>query len=271
MKKKYPRPTFAQGTVNRFGQSRLGSDLRTLNSNARILQPGEFRPQQPVMSSSYSDENLGLNSDGHRRQMIDGLRAEGIEDERVLAAIMQVPRHRFVDEGLASHAYDNAALPIGFQQTISQPWIVARMISLICRTRVPAKVLEIGAGCGYQAAVLAQLIPRVYAIERVRGLYEMAKANIQHAPLAERIQLFFGDGLEGLPQYAPFPAIIVAAAGLDLPKKLLQQLTIGGLLVAPLGEVDQNLVLIERTGSDSWTRQVLEPVRFVPLRPGTQI
>src|SRR5690625_7458856 len=118
--------------------------------------------------------------------MIDGLSDKGIEDEWVLASKMQVPRHRFVDECLSSHAYDNAELPIGFQQTISQPWIVARMISLLCRTLVPAKVLEIGAGCGYQAAVLAQLIPRVYAIERVLGLYEMSTANIQHAPQAER-------------------------------------------------------------------------------------
>lgn len=270
MKKKFTRPTFSTGTVNRFGQSRLGSGLRTLNSNARILQPGEFRPQHAPTPPSYAQENLGLNSEVRRRQLIDELRSEGIEDERVLTALMRVPRHLFVDEGLASHAYENAALPIGFQQTISQPWIVARMISLLCRERIPAKVLEIGAGCGYQAAVLAQLVDRVHAVERIRGLYEMALENIKHAPHSDRIQLHFGDGLAGLQQFAPFPAIVVAAAGLDLPKTLLQQLSIGGLLVAPVGDIEQNLVFIERTGSDSWKRQVLEPVRFVPLRPGTQ-
>lgn len=271
MKKKFPRPTFSQGTVNRFGRSRLGGGLRTLNSNARILQPGEFRPQHTSIEPSYTGDNLGLNSEGLRRQMIDGLRDEGIDDERVLRAMMQIPRHHFVDEGLASRAYENAALPIGFQQTISQPWIVARMISLLCRDHIPSRVLEIGAGCGYQAAVLAQLVPTVYAVERIQGLYELALKNIQQIPNTERIHLQFGDGLEGLPQHAPFPAIVIAAAGLDLPKKLLRQLSIGGLLVAPLGDEQQHLVVIERTASDHWVRQVLEPVRFVPLRAGTQI
>ncbi len=270
MKKKYPRPQFTQGTVNRFGQSRIGDGLQVLNSNARILQPGEFTPQRETMSPYFNQDNLGLNSERLRSMMIERLRREGIKDERVLNAMKQVPRHLFVDEGLASHAYENAALPIGFQQTISQPWIVARMIALACQERIPHKILEIGAGCGYQAAVLAQLVPQVYAIERIQGLYEMALGNIQHAPHAERIHLHYGDGLKGLPEQAPFPAILVAAAGMDLPKELLKQLSIGGRLIAPLGQDEQYLVLIERTGTDSWNRKLLEPVRFVPLRAGIQ-
>lgn len=270
MKKRYPRPQFTQGTINRFGQSRIGGGVQVLNSNARILQPGEVAPRHQPSSHHFSPDNLGLNSARLRAVMVERLRQEGISDERVLQALNQVPRHHFVDEGLASHAYENAALPIGFQQTISQPWIVARMIALVCSEQIPHKVLEIGAGCGYQAAVLAQLIPQVYAIERIRGLYELAIQNIQHAPHAERIHLHYGDGLQGLPQYAPFPAIIVAAAGIELPRSLLRQLSVGGRLVAPLGQDEQHLVLIERTGMDSWSQQLLEPVRFVPLRQGTQ-
>lgn len=270
MKKRYPRPQFSQGTVNRFGQSRIGGGLQVLNSNARILQPGEFAPQRQPTSQHFNQDNLGLNSARLRALMVERLRQEGIQDERVLQAMNLVPRHHFVDQGLASHAYENAALPIGFQQTISQPWIVARMIALACQERIPTKVLEIGAGCGYQAAVLAQLVSQVYAIERIQGLYELASRNITYAPHAERIHLHYGDGLKGLPHHAPFPAILVAAAGMDLPQSLLRQLSIGGRLIAPLGQDEQHLVLIERTGIDSWSRKSLEPVRFVPLRAGTQ-
>lgn len=273
MKKHLSRRLYSQGTVNRFGQSRIGDELRVLNSNARIVRPGQnnHRAQaQTPLPPSFTEENTGLNSARLRALMVERLRAEGIDDERVLQAIKQVPRHLFVDQAFASHAYDNAALPIGFQQTISQPWIVARMIALLCAPGIPDKVLEIGAGCDYQAAVLAQLVPQVYAIERVQGLYQQALKNIQQAPHAERVHLYYGDGLKGLPEQAPFPAIVVAAAGVDLPKSLLKQLSIGGRLVAPLGDDEQYLVLIERTGTDNWVRQPLEPVRFVPLRAGTQ-
>lgn len=270
MKKKFPRFNFAKGTINRFGRSRLGNSIRTLNSNAQVLKPGEFNPRRQSVTPSFTKENLGLNSARLRAMMVNSLREEGINDERVLSAMNQVPRHHFVDQGLASHAYENAALPIGFQQTISQPWVVARMVSLICKKGIPNKVLEIGAGCGYQAAVLAQLIPKVYAVERIRGLYDIAQQNIRYAQNFERIHLHFGDGLQGLIKYAPFPAILIAAGGISLPKSLLKQLTIGGRLVAPLGEKQQHLVLIERTGADSWQHQNLEPVRFVPLRDGIQ-
>ncbi len=202
--------------------------------------------------------------------MVSRLREQGIEDERVLAAMRAVPRHFFVDEGLASHAYEDAALPIGHEQTISQPWVVARMISVLAHGRELGKVLEVGAGCGYQAAVLAHVAREVHAIERIHGLYELARSNLRKLRLPGRVRLVFGDGMVGLPGTAPFDAIVIAAAGLKIPLALLEQLAIGGRLIAPEGGTAQRLVLIERTGTSAWNRQELDAVRFVPLRPGTQ-
>ncbi len=202
--------------------------------------------------------------------MIQRLRNQGIQDERVLDAMMAVPRHLFVDEGLASRSYEDAALPIGHGQTISQPWVVARMISVVCENRVPVKVLEVGAGCGYQTAVLAQFIKEVHAVERIRGLYELARNHLRALKLIIRVRLTFGDGMAGLPGTAPFDAIIVAAAGIKIPQALLEQLAIGGRLIAPEGSTAQRLILIERTGATTWRREELESVRFVPLRAGTQ-
>lgn len=263
---------FASGTSNRFGRSSLGGGPTTTNSNARITtRPGPVPTSaSPVKPLAAATANLGLNSDRQRAVMVQRLRNQGIQDERVLAAMSAVPRHIFVDEGLASRAYEDAALPIGHGQTISQPWVVARMISALCEERMPNKVLEVGAGCGYQAAVLAQLIKEVYAIERIRGLFEMARFNLRTLQLASRVRLSFGDGMVGLPGNAPFEGIIVAAAGIKIPQALLEQLTIGGRLIAPEGGSTQRLVLIERTGPATWQRQELEAVRFVPLRAGTQ-
>jgi protein-L-isoaspartate(D-aspartate) O-methyltransferase len=202
--------------------------------------------------------------------MIQRLRNQGIQDDRVLDAMMSVPRHLFVDEGLASRAYEDAALPIGHGQTISQPWVVARMISVMCENRVPVKVLEVGAGCGYQAAVLAHFVKEVHTIERIRGLYELARDHLRALKLISRVRLVFGDGMAGLPGTAPFDAIIIAAAGIRIPQALLEQLAIGGRLIAPEGSTAQRLILIERTGAATWRRDELESVRFVPLRAGTQ-
>jgi protein-L-isoaspartate(D-aspartate) O-methyltransferase len=214
--------------------------------------------------------NLGLNSERSRGMMVERLRRQGISDARVLDALRAVPRHMFVDQGLASRAYEDAALPIGHGQTISQPWVVARMVSAVCYNRNLGKVLEVGAGCGYQAAVLAQMGCQVHSIERVRGLYELARSNLRSVKLINRVRLSFGDGMKGLPDLAPFDAIIVAAAGLSIPQALFQQLAIGGRLIAPEGGASQRLVLIERTGASAWQRDELEAVRFVPLRAGTQ-
>lgn len=262
---------YATGTTNRFGKSRLGSGLSASNSNTRIVQPGSLQPgPASIILQTSRTENLGLNSERSRIMMVERLRRQGIVDERVLAAMLAVPRHIFVDEGLASRAYEDDALPIGFGQTISQPWVVARMVAAVCESKIPNKVLEVGAGCGYQAAILAQLVKEVYAIERIKGLYDMARENIRHLALNQRVRLHFGDGMKGYSAAAPYDAILVAAAGLSIPRPLLEQLALGGKLIAPEGATQQKLILVERTAANSWRREELETVRFVPLRAGTQ-
>ncbi|MGO3891208.1 MAG: protein-L-isoaspartate(D-aspartate) O-methyltransferase [Paenalcaligenes sp.] len=266
------RFSWADGTTNRFGRSRLGKGLTTSNSNAKVIQPGQLRaPLSTPIETVARNVNLGLNSERSRGMMIERLRRQGIKDERVLQAMMAVPRHLFVDEGLASRAYEDDALPIGYAQTISQPWVVARMIATLCEIRVPTKVLEVGAGCGYQTAVLAQLANEVYAIERIQGLYDLARIKMRDLSLTSRVRLSFADGMLGVPHAAPFDGIIVAAAGLKIPQTLLEQLTVGGRLIAPEGSATQRLVLIERTSMTTWQRKELESVRFVPLRAGTQL
>jgi len=221
----------------------------------------------------------GMASDRARQALVGRVQAGGVIDKRVLAAIGSVPRHLFVDAGLASQAYEDSALPIGHQQTISKPSVVGRMIELLLSGRsgstgMPlARVLEIGTGCGYQAAVLAQLADEVYSIERVRPLHEKAKANLR--PLrVPNIRLHYGDGMLGLPKAAPFDAIILAAAGLEVPQALLDQLAVGGRLIAPVA-TDRNsgpaqqLVLIERRSRFQFHSTALEGVFFVPLKSGT--
>lgn len=247
---------------------RLAPGITPANSNTRI-SAGAL-PRAPAQPAPLASGNLGLNSDRLRQTMVQRLRTQGIADERVLNAMAAVPRHLFVDEALASRAYEDAALPIGHSQTISQPWVVARMIAAVCEDRAPARVLEVGAGCGYQAAVLAQIVREVHAIERIRGLYELARGHLRALRLATRVRLIHGDGMLGVPGVAPFDAIVVAAAGLAIPQALLDQLAPGGRLIAPEGSTHQRLVLIERTGATAWSRKELEAVRFVPLRAGIQ-
>lgn len=263
-------PHFPSGTNNRFGRSRLGGGVTASNSNARIVPPPPRVPDVPATRELSAMVNMGLNSERARGMMVQRLREQGITNEKVLAAMMAVPRHFFVDQGLASRAYEDAALPIGYSQTISQPWVVARMISTVCENGIPSRVLEVGGGCGYQAAVLAQLIREVHVIERIRGLYDLARDKLKTLGLAPRVRLVHGDGMKGLPASAPFDAIIVAAAGMEIPQALADQLTIGGRLIAPEGTTTQRLILLERTGSSTWQRTELEPVRFVPLRGGVQ-
>ena len=247
----------------------LSPGFTPANSNTRISAGALPRPSQAHPSMAVAG-NLGLNSDRLRQAMVQRLRTQGIVDERVLNAMAAVPRHIFVDEALASRAYEDAALPIGHSQTISQPWVVARMIAAVCEGRAPERVLEVGAGCGYQAAVLAQVVRDVHSIERIRGLYELARNHLRELKMLAKVRLIYGDGMLGVPGSAPFDAIVVAAAGLSIPHALLDQLALGGRLIAPEGSTSQRLVLIERTGVATWNRQELEAVRFVPLRAGTQ-
>ncbi len=200
--------------------------------------------------------------------MVERLREQGIRDERVLAALAAIPRHLFVEEALASRAYEDTALPLGFQQTISQPYIVARMIELLAAGRTLGKTLEVGAGCGYQAAVLSRLASEVYAVERIGQLLERAKGNLRHLRLPN-VRLKHADGTLGLPEGAPFDTIIVAAAAKEVPPALLQQLSVGGRALLPLGERTQHLIMIERTAR-SYVETRHDPVRFVPLMMGRE-
>jgi protein-L-isoaspartate(D-aspartate) O-methyltransferase len=209
-----------------------------------------------------------MTSQRTRDRMVARLRESGIRDEAVLTAMASVPRHIFVDEGLASRAYEDTALPIGFEQTISQPFVVARMIEAL-RAQKPLKsVLEVGTGCGYQAAVLARLAKEVYSVERIGELLDKARGNLRPLRLSN-LRLVHADGAVGLPEAAPFDGIIVAAAASGVPDALLQQLAPGGRMIVPVGSGDQALCLIERTAT-GLTEKWLDAVRFVPLRGGKQ-
>ncbi|MGF6920824.1 protein-L-isoaspartate(D-aspartate) O-methyltransferase [Paraburkholderia sp. 40] len=221
-------------------------------------------------TSGAMNNALALTSERVRERMVERLRANGVSDQRVLNAMAAVPRHMFVDPGLAAQAYEDAALPIGHHQTISKPSVVARMIELAAAGRALNTVLEIGTGCGYQAAVLSQVAREVYSIERIKPLSERAKTNLRPLRIPN-IRLHYGDGRLGLPSAAPFDAIVIAAAGLDVPQALLEQLAIGGRLVAPVGSQEgqsQVLTLVERLGPAQWRESRLDRVFFVPLKSG---
>lgn len=209
-----------------------------------------------------------MASERSRLRLIDRLRAVNAGDERVLEAMAKVPRHCFVDEAMASRAYDDSALPIGYGQTISQPFVVAHMTSLLLgEGEPPATVLEIGTGSGYQAAVLAELVRTVYTLERIPALQRRARSRLKELGF-HNVRVRLADGTVGLPDYAPFDAILVTAGAENLPESLLEQLRDGGRLVAPVGGREgQRLIVIERQG-DSLSRRELDPVSFVPLLAG---
>ena len=213
-------------------------------------------------------QGIGMTSRRTRARMVERLRKEGITDETVLAALGTVPRHLFVEEALASRAYDDDALPICFSQTISQPYVVALMIQALRAGRELGKVLEIGTGCGYQAAVLAQLATEVYSIERIAPLLAKARANLRGLRLGN-VRLKHADGNLGLPEAAPFDSIILAAAARQLPQVLLQQLAPGGRMILPFGSSEQVLRLVERTRS-GYSETTLDAVRFVPMLTGVE-
>lgn len=212
---------------------------------------------------------IGMTSARTRARMIDRLRERGIRDEGVLAALAAVPRHLFVEEALASRAYEDTALPLGSSQTISQPYVVARMIEILrAGGRELGKTLEVGAGCGYQASVLAELADEVYAVERIGVLVERARLNLLRAGQL-KVRLQHADGQLGLPEAAPFDTIILAAATPHLPPALLSQLAPGGRMILPLGSSEQHLSLIERR-PEGFVESRLDGVRFVPLRQGVE-
>ena len=214
-----------------------------------------------------NSRGTGMTSPGTRSRLVDRLRRHGITDERVLAAITQVPRHEFVDEALSSRAYEDTALPIGQSQTISQPWIVARMTQALLNDGSPQKVLEIGTGSGYQAAILSQLVPEVFTVERIKELLRSAR-GLFHVQHLHNIHTRHADGHLGWPSQAPFDGIIVTAATRVIPPELLDQLRPGGVLVMPLERHrQQRLLSIERT-EDGFEETDLGGVIFVPMLSG---
>jgi protein-L-isoaspartate(D-aspartate) O-methyltransferase len=223
-----------------------------------------------AVRSGRSIAGIGMTSQRTRARMVERLREQGITDARVLEAMAAVPRHLFVEEAFASRAYEDSSLPIGFGQTISQPYVVAYMIERLRKGgRELGKVLEVGTGCGYQAAVLASLAAEVYSIERIKELLERARGNLRELRL-KNLRLAHGDGAAGMEKAAPFDSIILAAAASRMPQALLPQLAKGGRMILPLRESGadaQRLVLVERSRL-GYTETPLDPVRFVPLRAG---
>jgi protein-L-isoaspartate(D-aspartate) O-methyltransferase len=210
---------------------------------------------------------IGMTSARTRDRLITRLREQGITDNEVLERIRSVPRHVFVDEALASRAYEDTALPIGHGQTISQPYIVARMTQALLEGGKPRKVLEVGTGCGYQTAVLAPLVVNVYSVERIAALQLKARQVLRDLRISN-VYMKHGDGFEGWAAHAPFDGIIVAAASYAVPPALLEQLADGGRLVIPVGsDREQQLLRITRRG-ERYEREVLGAVVFVPLLQG---
>ncbi|MGB2130746.1 MAG: protein-L-isoaspartate(D-aspartate) O-methyltransferase [Marinobacterium sp.] len=203
-----------------------------------------------------------------RERLVQRLRDQGVVNDEVLNAIIETPRHIFIDEALSHRAYEDTALPIGYNQTISQPYIVARMTELLVQDRTLDKVLEVGTGSGYQTAILAQLVDQVCSVERIRPLQERARQRLQRLKL-HNVMLRHTDGGMGWPDKAPFDGILVTAAPKEVPEELLAQLAVGGRLVIPVGEEEQTLKRITRTGENDYTTEVMETVRFVPLLSGT--
>jgi protein-L-isoaspartate(D-aspartate) O-methyltransferase len=210
---------------------------------------------------------IGMTSQRTRERLIERLYEEGLSNPRVLEVIRRTPRHLFVDEALAHRAYEDTALPIGHNQTISQPFMVGRMTELLLAAGPLDKVLEIGTGSGYQTSVLSQLVERVFSVERIQALQERAKERLLELNL-RNVVFRWGDGWEGWPALAPYNGIIVTAAAAEVPQALLDQLAPGGRLVIPVGAGDEQQLLLIVREDEGFTRHVLDAVRFVPLLNG---
>lgn len=226
--------------------------------------------RSPIDAGGGEENPSGLISARVRERMVERVRELGVRDPRVLEAMRVVPRHLFVDEALASRAYEDTALPIGQGQTISQPYIVARTAELALEDLPDARtarVLEVGTGCGYAAAVLAQLFGEVVSVERLRALHERARANLRPLRLSN-VRLIFGDGAQGVAAAAPYRCIVAAAAGDEIPPAWIEQLEVGGRIVAPVGTWNQQLTIAVKDASGRVQKIRKEPVRFVPLRGG---
>jgi protein-L-isoaspartate(D-aspartate) O-methyltransferase len=213
-------------------------------------------------------QGIGMTSKRTRDRLIARLREQGVRDEAVLEVMAETPRHLFIDEALSHKAYEDTALPIGFNQTISQPYIVAKMTELLLAQGARDRVLEVGTGSGYQTAVLALLCQQVFSVERILPLQQRAAERLSLLQL-NNVELYHTDGGMGLPMKGPFDAIMVTAAPEAVPEELKQQLAIGGVMVIPVGGDEQRLMRIERRSQTGFDTQIVESVRFVPLLQGT--
>ena len=214
-----------------------------------------------------SHQGIGMTSRRTRGRMIARLRQQGIRNSKVLDIMHEVPRHIFMDEALASRAYEDTALPIGYNQTISQPYIVARMTELLIAEKKPARVLEIGTGCGYQSAILAHLSGHVYTVERISPLMNKAKKHMREINV-RNITFLHNDGGWGWPEKGPYDGILVTAAPQEIPEMLLEQMAVGGVMIIPIGgEGAQKLQKVVRTENE-YQVEVLDPVSFVPFLTG---
>ena len=212
-------------------------------------------------------QGIGMTSQGTRNRLVQRLRSNGIHDEKVLQAIATIPRHEFVDEALSSRAYEDTALPIGLSQTISQPWVVAKMTEAILDGGTPRKVLEVGTGSGYQAAILASLVPEVFTVERIEELLKLARRRFHKLGL-HNIYSRYADGHLGWPSQAPFDGLIVTAAATGIPSELILQLRIGGVLVAPVEKGGMQRLLAIRRTEEGFDEEDLGGVIFVPMLSG---
>jgi protein-L-isoaspartate(D-aspartate) O-methyltransferase len=257
--------------------ARLPSGMPQTGAKTPVLSQAAAAGSAKATGAAFS-AGIGMDSATVRARMVQLLAQGGIRDERVLAAMNRIERHRFVDTALAPQAYEDTSLPIGLSQTISKPNVVARMVALLREKAAldsqgkMGRVLEIGSGCGYQAAILSQLCKEVYSIERLRGLYDKALLNVRHLA-APNLHLLLGDGMLGVPAGAPYAGIIAAAGGEAIPQAWIDQLAIGGRIVAPIVMTDQatprQALMVLDKNPDGMKQTVLESVLFVPLKSGT--
>lgn len=263
----------------------VGLERLHKDKGARPASQEVLRPQRPLQHAAEAaarqaaghgaPQGIGMDSVAVRERMVQRLRADGIRHEAVLEAFMRVERHHFVDSALAAQAYEDTSLPIGLSQTISKPSVVARMLTLLFEGANAqqqghlGRVLEVGTGCGYQAALLGLLGRSVVSIERLKGLHDKARANLEERRMGD-IRLVYGDGRLGHPPRAPFDSLIAAAGGEDLPPAWLDQLAVGGRLVAPMHDAahgGQVLLVVDKR-PDGLVRQWHDAVHFVPLKSG---
>ncbi|NDF65136.1 MAG: protein-L-isoaspartate(D-aspartate) O-methyltransferase [Betaproteobacteria bacterium] len=271
----HPAPT------PRMAVTRVQSSAQATKGTTAPAKPASVTPARPARAKApaattvdVAPTGLGLDSAQVRVRMVRKLYEQGIEDAMVLKAMETIERHRFVDSALVNQAYEDTSLPIGLGQTISKPNVVARMLALLRQGRnlhidgKLGRVLEIGTGCGYQAALLSAMSKEVYSIERLRGLHEKARENLRHLR-AGNLHLLFGDGMLGYAKGAPYAGIIAAAGGEAVPDAWIDQLGVGGRLVAPLvtAQGQQALLVLDKT-PQGVQRQWLEAVHFVPLKSG---